>query len=100
MDRTIQSASRNYSAWIWLASFLAFAVVTEVVAVRYGDFGLAVSGVGIAVLGAFGFFAGPSFNANVRTMLRAPANVDPKVAALAGAGAFLLLVGLVVKWLG
>ena len=100
MQRAIASKSRDYSSWFWLALFLGLAIVSEVVGVRTGDLGVAICGVGVAILGVFGFLCPVPLNANVRSMFQVPANVDPKVAALGGVGGALLLVGLAIRWLG
>ncbi len=100
MDRAIPNTSPDRSFWLWPAILLGAAIVIEIAAVRHGDVGLAVSGIGVAMLGAFAFLAPISLRSNVRTMLRPPERVDAKVAILGGLGAVLNIVGVAVRWLG
>ena len=93
-------ASISASSWFWLAALIAAAVIMEVTAVRERDAGIAISGLGIAILAAFAFQCPLPANGDVRAIFRVRPDVDPKVAALGGIGAMLNLAGLAIKWLG
>jgi hypothetical protein len=100
MERATASKVQDYTAWFWLALMLVCAVIAEVAAVQTSDIGMAISGIGFAFLGAFSLFCPLSLTANVRTMLRPPANVDPRASILAGIGVILNFIGLFIRWLG
>ena len=100
MDKPVASTAPTASSWAWLCIVVGGSIVIEISAVRTGDLGGAISGVGIALLGAFAFLYAPSFRANMREVLRPPRVVDPKIAYLAAVGMLLNFIGLGVRWLG
>ena len=89
MDRAIQKTTIDRSSWFWLALMVGGAGLIEVVAVKDRDLGFAISGIGIAFVGAFAFLAPIPLRVDVRVMLRPPKDIDPRVAALAGVGVVL-----------
>ena len=92
--------SISVSAYVCFFLMVGLAIAADVIAVQMRDIGMAISAVGLVLLGAFGLFAPIKFTVNLREALKPPNDIDPRIAYLAGLGGLLNIVGLAIRWLG
>ena len=93
-------ASISASSWFWLAALIAAAVIMEVTAVRERDAGIAISGLGIAILAAFAFQCPLPANGDVRAIFhdgKCKARVDTPAIDQHRAGAALAVIAALFR---
>ena len=98
MTTSSGSASTTGASWVCLAIGLGAAFIFVAAAVTSGSIGLAVSGLGSAILGASGFIHPLSFTSPLRRAFRIGEQPPQAAVVLSATGTFLFIVGVALRW--